>query len=139
MPLNARTDALETEYDRLRGDRQARLDAKAAHAARLAEIDAPPARNDGWTRSETDYWEQRGLRGRRRAADEQHDRWQQQLVDNAPALQKVAARTAELDERRQALLVKHAAELVKLDALYRQVNDERVRLEAVPMIEETAA
>jgi hypothetical protein len=139
MPLNARTDALQVEYDRLRGDRQARLDAKAAHAARLAEIDASPARNDGWSRSELDYWEQRGLRARRRAADEQVQRWQAQLADNEPARRKLAARAGELDERRNALRVKHAADMAKLDAQCAQVNDERVRLEAVPMIEEIAA
>jgi chromosome segregation ATPase len=136
MPGDGTTRALEDEYARLRGQRQARLAAADAREARLAEIEASPTANEGWSRAEREWWQTRGVRGRRRAVDEQHAAWDEQLSANEPARRKLQTRIAASDDQRQALAAKHRDEIADIDRAGEELRDALHALEAVPPLEE---
>lgn len=129
-------DRFEAEIVRLRGQRHARLEAANAQAARLAMIDESPVRDDTWSRAEIRYWEGRGGRAARRAADDQHARWEEQLRRNEPARRKLEARISDKDEQRAAVAERHRAEIAQLAEERQKLADELQQLEAVPPLEE---
>jgi hypothetical protein len=136
MPGDATTGPLEAEYARLRGQRQARLDAADAQAARLEEIEASPSANEGWSRAEREWWQTRGARASRRAAEAQHARWVEQMSANERARRKLKARIAEKDDQRQALAAKHREEIAEIDMAGEELRLELQKREAVPPLEE---